>query len=76
LLVTSKRLPDEADIPDTGIAPQAAVGMTMAERYEWHQAYLRRHRVSRRGFLYGSAAASRRSVFHRSVRALTHRMRH
>ena len=51
-------MPDEAEIPDTGIAPQIAVGMTMAERYEWHQAYLRRHRVSRRGFLYGSAAAA------------------
>ena len=56
--MTFKRLPDEADIPDTGIAPQTAVGMTMAERYEWHQAYLRRHRVSRRNFLYGSAAAA------------------
>ncbi len=56
--MTFKRLPDEADIPDTGIAPQTAVGMTMAERYEWHQAYLRRHRMSRRNFLYGSAAAA------------------
>ena len=30
--------------------------MTMAEQYDWHQAYLRRHRVSRRNFLRGSAA--------------------
>jgi len=56
--VTFKRLPAAADIPDTGIAPRTAVGMTMAERYEWHQAHLRRHRVSRRNFLYGSAAAA------------------
>ena len=32
--------------------------MTMAEQYEWHQAYLRRHRVSRRNFLRGSAAVA------------------
>ena len=32
--------------------------MTIAEQYEWHQAYLRRHRVSRRNFLRGSAAAA------------------
>jgi len=32
--------------------------MTMAEQYEWHQSYLRRHRVSRRNFLRGSAAAA------------------
>ena len=56
--MTFKRVPADADIPDTGIAPQTAVGMTMAERYEWHQAYLRRHRVSRRAFLHGSAAAA------------------
>lgn len=30
--------------------------MTMAEQYDWHQAYLRRHSVSRRNFLRGSAA--------------------
>ena len=28
----------------------------MAEQYDWHQSYLRRHRVSRRNFLSGSAA--------------------
>ena len=28
----------------------------MAEQYDWHQSYLRRHRVSRRNFLGGSAA--------------------
>ena len=32
--------------------------MTMAEQYEWHQAYLRRHRVSRRSFLRGSVAVA------------------
>ncbi|MFG1931188.1 metallophosphoesterase [Mycobacterium sp. NPDC048908] len=32
--------------------------MTIAEQYEWHQAYLRRHRVSRRNFLRGSAAVA------------------
>ncbi|WP_199203290.1 metallophosphoesterase [Mycobacterium sp. shizuoka-1] len=32
--------------------------MTMAEQYEWHQSFLRRHRVSRRTFLRGSAAAA------------------
>ncbi len=32
--------------------------MTMAEQYDWHQAYLRRHRVSRRNFLRGSAAVA------------------
>ena len=48
----------ESDIPDTGIPRQAAAGMTMAERFEWHQSYLRRHRVSRRIFLAGSAAAA------------------
>jgi hypothetical protein len=46
------------DIPDTGIPHAVAAGMTMAEQYEWHQAYLRRHPVSRRNFLRGSAAAA------------------
>jgi hypothetical protein len=32
--------------------------MTMAEQHDWHQSYLRRHRVSRRNFLGGSAAAA------------------
>lgn len=32
--------------------------LTMAEQYDWHQSYLRRHRVSRRNFLRGSAAAA------------------
>ena len=32
--------------------------MTMAEQYEWHRAYLRRHPVSRRNFLRGSAAVA------------------
>lgn len=46
------------DIPDTGIPGDIAAGMSMAERYEWHQSFLRRHRVSRRNFLRGSAAAA------------------
>src|SRR5690348_6777656 len=32
--------------------------MTIAEQYEWHRSYLRRHLVSRRNFLRGSAAAA------------------
>jgi hypothetical protein len=48
----------EGLVPDTGIPEDAAAGMTMAERYDWHRAYLGRHRVSRRNFLYGSAAAA------------------
>src|SRR6201991_3557020 len=52
------RLTAAGDIPDTGVPPAIAIGMTMAEQYEWHQAYLRRHRVSRRNFLRGSAAAT------------------
>jgi hypothetical protein len=46
------------EVPDTGIPAEAAAGMTMAEQYDWHQSYLRRHRVSRRNFLGGSAAAA------------------
>jgi hypothetical protein len=45
-------------VPDTGIPAAIAARMTMAEQYEWHQAYLRRHRVSRRNFLRGSAAVA------------------
>jgi calcineurin-like phosphoesterase family protein/TAT (twin-arginine translocation) pathway-exported protein len=50
------RLTVAGDIPDTGIPPAIAARMTIAEQYDWHQAYLRRHRVSRRNFLRGSAA--------------------
>jgi hypothetical protein len=57
-VVKPDRSPAEADFPDTGIAPHIAAGMSMAEQYEWHRAYLRRHRVSRRSFLSGSAAAA------------------
>jgi hypothetical protein len=46
------------EIPDTGIPPAVAANMTMAEQYDWHRAYLRRHPVSRRNFLRGSAAAA------------------
>jgi calcineurin-like phosphoesterase family protein/TAT (twin-arginine translocation) pathway-exported protein len=56
--VLANRLTAAGDIPDTGIPTAIAAGMTMAEQYEWHQAYLRRHRVSRRNFLRGSAAVA------------------
>ncbi len=46
------------EFPDTGIPQELAGRMTMAEQHEWHQTYLRRHRVSRRNFLRGSAAAA------------------
>lgn len=46
------------DLPDTGIPAALAGRMTMAEQYDWHRGYLRRHRVSRRGFLLGSAATA------------------
>ncbi len=54
----SNRLNPPGDVPDTGIPEQLAAGMTMAEQYEWHRSYLRRHAVSRRNFLRGSAAAA------------------
>ena len=57
-MVPMKPLTPAGEIPDTGVPPEIAVGMTIAEQYEWHQAYLRRHRVSRRTFLRGSAAAA------------------
>ena len=46
------------EIPDTGIPPELAARMTVAEQYDWHRSYLRRHPVSRRSFLRGSAAAA------------------
>ncbi|WP_280277238.1 metallophosphoesterase [Nocardia wallacei] len=54
----SNRLNPAGDIPDTGIPEPLAATMTMAEQYEWHRAHLRRHPVSRRNFLRGSAAAA------------------
>ncbi|MCV7226014.1 metallophosphoesterase [Mycolicibacterium komossense] len=54
----TKRVSAPGDIPDTGIPQSAAASMTMAEQYDWHQDYLRRHLVSRRNFLRGSAAAA------------------
>lgn len=47
-----------AGFPDTGVPPALAAGMTMAEQYDWHREDLRRHRVSRRNFLQGSAAVA------------------
>ncbi|MGD9621916.1 MAG: metallophosphoesterase [Mycolicibacterium sp.] len=53
--MVAKRLTAAGEIPDTGV-PSEVARTTMAEQYEWHQAYLRRHRVSRRNFMRGSAA--------------------
>ncbi len=57
-MVPPNRLTAAGDIPDTGIPPAMAASMTMAEQYDWHHAYLRRHRVSRRDFIRGSAAVA------------------
>ena len=46
------------DVPDTGVPAALAAGMTIAERYDWQRQYLRRHPVSRRHFLLGSAAVA------------------
>jgi hypothetical protein len=56
--VATDPLTPSAEVPDTGIPAALAAGMSMAERYQWHQTYLRRHPVSRRSFLRGSAAAA------------------
>lgn len=53
-----KLLTAHGEIPDTGIPGDLASTLTMAEQHDWHQSYLRRHRVSRRNFLRGSAAAA------------------
>ncbi|WP_327144822.1 metallophosphoesterase [Nocardia sp. NBC_01327] len=45
-------------VPRTGIPAHLAAHMTMAEQYDWHRSFLRRHAVSRRSFLRGSAAAA------------------
>jgi len=50
------RLSADGEFPDTGIP--GAAGMTMDEQQDWLQGHLRRHRVSRRNFLRGSAAAA------------------
>jgi len=55
--MTGSRNP-AGEIPDTGIPAAVAARMTMAEQYEWHRAHLRRHPVSRRNFLRGSAAVA------------------
>jgi hypothetical protein len=56
--MAADRLTAAGEIPDTGISPAVATRLTMAEQYEWHQAFLRRNRVTRRNFLRGSAAAA------------------
>ena len=52
------RLTADGEIPDTGLPPALAAELTMAEQFDWHQSHLRRHAVSRRNFLRGSAAAA------------------
>ena len=52
------RLTADGEIPDTGLPAALAAELTMAEQFDWHQSYLRRHAVSRRNFLRGSAAAA------------------
>ncbi|MGC0363201.1 3',5'-cyclic AMP phosphodiesterase CpdA [Rhodococcus sp. 27YEA15] len=42
----------------TGVPENLAANMTIAEQYDWHRSFLRRHPVSRRNFLAGSAAAA------------------
>jgi hypothetical protein len=46
------------DLPDTGVPAHLAAEMTAEEQYEWHRSFLRRHRVSRRTVLAGSAATA------------------
>ncbi|GAB2667522.1 metallophosphoesterase [Gordonia jinhuaensis] len=46
------------ETPDTGIPRSVAADMTIAERFEWHRSFLKRHPVSRRNFLAGSAAVA------------------
>lgn len=57
-MVPTNRVNPSGETPDTGIPPALASHMSMAEQYDWHSAYLRRHPVSRRNFLGGSAAAA------------------
>lgn len=54
----SNHLSNAGDIPDTGIPAEIAAQLTMDEQHEWHRALLRRHPVSRRNFLRGSAVAA------------------
>ena len=43
---------------DTGIPREVAASMTTAEQHDWHRWNLKRHSVSRRNFLTGSAAVA------------------
>jgi hypothetical protein len=56
--VSTSRPTAAGDIPGTGIPMKIAADMTMAEQYDWHRTFLRRHRVSRRSFLTGTAATA------------------
>jgi hypothetical protein len=70
--MSRNKLQAAGEIPNTGIPSIFATQMTMSEQYEWHQSYLRRHRVSRRNFLYGSAlmaSAAGLGLSHASLRA-------
>lgn len=51
------KIPDGETV-DTGVPAHLAPHMTTAEQYDWHRSFLRRHPVSRRNFLMGSAAAA------------------
>ncbi|MGJ0119544.1 metallophosphoesterase [Williamsia sp. MIQD14] len=54
----TSRVNPTGETVDTGVPLSAAATMTTAEQFEWHQNNLRRHSVSRRNFLAGSAAAA------------------
>ncbi|WP_067819465.1 metallophosphoesterase [Nocardia inohanensis] len=54
----SNQLNPAGDIPDTGIPAEIAARTTMDEQHEWHRSFLRRHPVSRRNFLRGSAVTA------------------
>jgi hypothetical protein len=59
----SRMLNPPGSVPRTGIPARLAAHMTMAEQYDWHRAFRKRHRVSRRSFLRGSAAAAMAAGF-------------
>ena len=56
--VPCKPLTAPGEIPTPEFQAIFASTLTIAEQYDWHQSHLRRHRVSRRNFLRGSAAAT------------------
>lgn len=64
--VAANPLNPDGEIPDTGLPAGLAAHLTMAEQYDWHRSFLRRHPVSRRTFLSGSAAAAAVAALGRS----------